>query len=441
MGRLYGDATPFPHDVDYLEIVRDGVHCAVRLLQAQHSIDEARAAISASERSRLAERARLERIGEGVRKALLIFDSGERETRVVGRVRDAARAAIDDEISSIESLASAEQARRNGDIEQARVAAHRALEDFLRVHMLPESELTVSLRAEEEGHAGEARMLTPFGVRAIFRLEVPANDEWQRHRRVSELSPGSELQVPHEAGWISKRVELQKVKLDKLFVTDALIQPTSARVETRRAVRSGSGYVVERGEVGGNIHQLDDAGAVKDTHAIEDDDYAIADRLLSTIRAELERLSAHRGALVAASFDGAPIGELDEPRAIASRLIGNLAPVANEIERRSGGNDELILRRDVADGEREEKYVKKAELRELVCVLPIALRSPFEPLKLVPRSSLTPPPSAVVEREEISLELIEEEPERERIHTAPQGIPHITDDSNANPLPLILPRR
>lgn len=441
MGRLYGDATPFPHDVDYLEIVRDAVHCAVRLLQAQHSIDEARAAISASERTRLADRARLDRIGEGVRKSLLIFETGERETRVVNRVRDAARMAIDEESSGIEAVAASEQGQRRGDIDQARVAAHRALEDFLRKHLLPESELTVAIRAEEEGHAGDATMLTPFGVRAVFRLELPQADDWQRHRRVGELAPGCELQVPHEAGWISKRVELQKVKLDKLFVTDALVQPQSVRVEARRAFRSGSGYAVERGEVGGSIHELSDDGSVKDTHAVESDDYALVERLLGTVRSELERLAGHRGALVSASFDGTPLTELDEPRAIASRLIAMLAPVANEIERRSGGNDELILRRDVADGRREEKYVKKAELRDLVCVLPIALRSAFEPLKLVPRSSLTPPPPAVVEREEISLELIEEEPDKKRFNTEPQGIPQLTDDSVANPLPLSVPRR
>jgi len=441
MGRLYGDATPFPHDVDYLEIVRDAVHCAVCLLQAQHSIDEARTAIAARERTRLADRARLERIGEGVRKSLLIFDQGERESRVVNRVRDAGRAAIDEELAGIESIAAAEHAVRRGDIEQARVAAHHALEDFLRKNVLPETELTISLRAEGEGHSGDATMLTPFGVRAVFRLELPPNDEWQRQRRISELSPGTELQVPQEAGWISKRVELQRVKLDKLFVTEALVQPKSVRVEARKAFRSGMGYALERGEVGGSILELNDDGAVKDTHPIEADDYAVADRLLSTVRAELERLAVHRGAMVSASFDGAPISELDEPRAIATRLIANLAPVCNEIERRSGGNDELILRRDVADGRREEKYVKKAELRELVCVLPIALRAPFEPLKLVPRSSLTPPPPAVVDREEISMELIEEEPEKKRLNTEPQGIPHLTDDSVANPLPLSVPRR
>lgn len=441
MGRLYGDATPFPHDIDYLEMVRDAVHCAVRLLQAQASINEAKSAIAASERARLAERARLERIGEGVRKALLIFEQGERETRVVNRVRDASRAAIDEETAGIESLAASEQAARRADIEQARVAAHRALEEFLRVHAMPDSEVTVTLRAEENGHAGEATLLTPFGVRAVFRLELPPNDEWQRHRRMSELTPGCELQVPHEAGWISKRVELQKVKLDKLFVTEALVEPTSVRLDARKAFRSGPGYAIERSDSDGSVRVLDENGAAKDTHPIEDSDFATVDRLVATLRAELSRLAAHRGAMVSATFDDVPLADLEEPRAIAARLIAHLAPMTNEIERRSGGNDELILRRDVADGRREEKYVKKAELRELVCVLPIELRSPFEPLKLVPRSSLTPPPPAVIEREEISMELIEEEPEKKRFNTEPQGLPQLTEDSVANPLPLSVPRR
>ncbi len=441
MGRLYGDATPFPHDIDYLEMVRDAVRCAVRLLQARASIDEARSAIAASERTRVAERARLERIGEGVRKALLLYEQGERETRVATRVRDAAKAAIDDETAAIESIAGSEQAVCRGEIEEAHAAAHLALEEFLRVHALPGTELTVTLRAEEQGHAGEATLLTPFGVRAVFRLELPPNDDWQRHRRVLELAAGCELQVPHEAGWISKRVELQRVKLDKLFVTDAALRPGSTCVDARKAFRSGTGYAVERSESDGSVLVLDDNGAVTETHPIEEGDFPTVDRLVSVVRAELERLSAHRGAMVSATFDDVPLADHDDPRAIAARLIAHLAPMTNEIERRSGGDDELILRRDVADGRREEKYVKKAELRELVCVLPIELRAPFEPLKLVPRSSLTPPPPAVFEREEISMELIEEEDGRMRINTEPQGIPHVTEDSVANPLPLSVPRR
>ena len=37
---------------------------------------------------------------------------------------------------------------------------------------------------------------------------------------LSELSAGTEVHVPMESGWLSKRVEVHGVKLDKLVVTE-----------------------------------------------------------------------------------------------------------------------------------------------------------------------------------------------------------------------------
>ena len=101
MGRLYGDSTPFPYDVDYLEIVRASVRASVRLLLAQQAIDDAMAAIARADAVRVADRARLERLGESVRQTVVRFDTDGREARVAQRVRDAARGAVDEEIGQI----------------------------------------------------------------------------------------------------------------------------------------------------------------------------------------------------------------------------------------------------------------------------------------------------------------------------------------------------
>src|SRR5690349_71871 len=38
MAHLYGDSTPFPHDVDYIEFCCRVIDCSVQLLSAQHAI-------------------------------------------------------------------------------------------------------------------------------------------------------------------------------------------------------------------------------------------------------------------------------------------------------------------------------------------------------------------------------------------------------------------
>ena len=44
-------------------------------------------------------------------------------------------------------------------------------------------------------------------------------------------------------------------------------------------------------------------------------------------------------------------------------MINVLAPVVQEIARRSGAPGELVLRRDLGEGRREEIYITKAELQ------------------------------------------------------------------------------
>src|SRR4051812_30691002 len=38
MSHVYGDSTPFPYDVDYIDLSRLAVDCAVQLMSAQHAI-------------------------------------------------------------------------------------------------------------------------------------------------------------------------------------------------------------------------------------------------------------------------------------------------------------------------------------------------------------------------------------------------------------------
>ena len=200
-------------------------------------------------------------------------------------------------------------------------------------------------------------------------------------------------------------------ELDKLIVSELSIDKGNVRLVARKYAQSGPGYVIELGERGDTVRELGDDGAEKEVHAVESEDCPALDRLVTEARAVAESVGARRSAILSASFEGVKVEAMHEPRAIATKLVATLAPIVNQIERRSGGVDELILRRDVEDGRREEGR-EKAELREQIIVLPLQLRMVFEPVALVPRSSLTPPPplaAAIPEREEVSLELLDDE--------------------------------
>ena len=54
--------------------------------------------------------------------------------------------------------------------------------------------------------------------------------------------------------------------------------------------------------------------------------------------------------MTTATFDGKPLKRDREPQAIATKLINVLAPIVQEIARRSGAPGELVLRRDLGEG-------------------------------------------------------------------------------------------
>ena len=95
-------------------------------------------------------------------------------------------------------------------------------------------------------------------------------------------------------------------------------------------------------------------------------------------------------------------------------MVNVLAPIVQEIARRSGAPGELVLRRDVGEGRREEIYITKAELHEKVMSLPHTLRGVFDPFELMegPRSPRAPAPSEPIVLDSVEYE--EEEPTKNR---------------------------
>jgi hypothetical protein len=137
-------------------------------------------------------------------------------------------------------------------------------------------------------------------------------------------------------------------------------------------------------------------------------------RLWNRVVESTHDLAMRRQMMTNATFDGKPLREIDEPQAIANKLVNVLAPVVQEIARRSGAPGELVLRRDLGEGRREEIYITKAELHEKVMTLPATLRPMFDPFELSegPRSPRAPAPSEPIYID--AAEVSDEEPTRSR---------------------------
>ena len=100
-----------------------------------------------------------------------------------------------------------------------------------------------------------------------------------------------------------------------------------------------------------------------------------------------------RQRMVSAAFNGRPLLEIESPRVVAEALINHMAPVISEISRRSGAPGELVLRRNLGEGRREETYCTHAELLEKIMILPPDLRAVFSALHLSPTLGSGLPPA------------------------------------------------
>jgi len=390
MSYLYGDSTPFPYDIDYIELTRKAVDCAVQLLSAQHAIASELSREEAQSQARNNVRARLLAMSEAVENALAPYLSSEPEhtAQAAARALQSAKSSLDGERADEERRAADAAAHAQQVLQRAGESAHRALGAFLVRHDVPETELSLTLNClGEHGYGGEIAIRCPFGVRATFALRITADHAWSRPRRVGDLVPGMEVRVPQPSGWISRRVEMAATKLDRMFLSGVRGAGAEFELSLRKAAGAGPGYRVSvdlRGERSVLLTPLDENGLADSEPPLSlgGEEGTRMLELSHRVIASVQGLNALRGDMSSLSFDDRALPPLEWPELVAHRLLGHLGPLVLEISRRSGAPGELVLRRDVGNGRREEIYVTKADLSDRLLVLPPERRVPFGALGL-----------------------------------------------------------
>lgn len=405
MGMVYGDSTPFPYENNFIELIRDAVDCGVVLLEVQQKITSLREDAKRAEEARKVDQAGLSTLSKSLKNALLgtaSLNSG-RSIRVADRIYDAAQKILDEEKAVIEKQAKGEVARFYGGLRQAREKAFRALAAFLLRHELPQTQSHPRLHANERGYTGQVHIVTPFGVEAEFSLAIPAGHFWEKPRRVGDICAGTDVHIPQLSGWLSKRMEMQLVRLDKLFISDLSVEEKRVLLMVRKGPRAGSGYQIEMISSDNPAIRLrgieeENPEAARPLPDPSGEDFSRLYRLVDGIINSSRDLIKHRQEMLSATFEGKSILEQGEPTAICTRLVHMLAPIVREIARRSGAPGELVLRRDLGEGRREEVYITKAELHEKILALPSSLTSIFDPLELSvgPRSPRAPAASGLL---------------------------------------------
>lgn len=389
MSRVYGDSTPFPHDLDYIQLVRDGVDCAVRLLSAQHSMRAAMERSHAAERTKQQEAAELEALFERVQTASMssLNEGFDRTVRTAAQIVAGTRSMVDAALRDLDSNLAAELGQARLIVDKARETTGGAVENYLQRHAGPGSKLCLQLIANTDANVAQVTVAAPFGLSAVFGVVIPAGHAWARPRRVGDLVPQLEIHMPRESGWLSKRVEMTPVRLERFVISDVRLSERSGVLRLRRGPSSGSGYQL-RIELDGGVQVSaspvleDGSGDDSQPLVLEGAAQASILNLWKGVVGSIRDLMAHRGRMVSAAFGDRPLMELESPRVLAEAVVGDMAPTVVEISRRSGAPGELVLRRNLGEGRREETYCTHSELLEKILMLPPDLRTVFAALNL-----------------------------------------------------------
>jgi hypothetical protein len=389
MSRVYGDSTPFPHDLDYIHMLRDGIDCTVRLLSAQHSIHAALERARASERSRETEVLELNGLFERVQAAVShsISDGVDRTVRTAAQIVAGARGMIDAACADMDAQVVAETAQARHIVDKARETVLHAVEHFLERHAPPRSRFALQVMASAEANAGQVTVTTPYDLTACFGVALPNTHPWARPRRVSDFVQQLEIKLPKESGWLSKRVEMTPVRMERMFLSELVLGDNFGILSLRRGAASGGGYRLRVGladSISAAISPLKEDGSPDQGQplVLEGKDLAAMVAFYRAAADSIRDFPGLRRRLVSATFVDRPLQELDSPRLLAEAMVADIAPVVVEISRRSGAPGELVLRRNLGEGRREETYCTHSELVDKIRVLMPDLRAVFAPLRL-----------------------------------------------------------
>lgn len=379
---LYGDSSPFPYGIDFLDATRALVDCCVAMLTAQGTIDQCLQRSAQLEQALKGERWRLDELLLAVRKATSTFTDapprvGESAAQVLATARtivERERAELDRQLRSAVNLA-------GGGVDEACSAAYQALEALLLAHIPPDTAVAWRVAADDDGYDAQVHLATRFGLDAQFGVAVPDAHRFGRARRVADLQGGTTVRAPRPG----RPGAVHAVSLDKLFLSELLVEPERIVLFLRKNPRSGPGYRVE-------VHGRDEQTAIEPLDELGQPDgngveltYDDREPLIALASAVLDAsfdLVLRRQLMTAASLDRQSLRDRYEPREVCARLLGAYGPIVAEIGRRSGSPRELTLRKDVGNGRREAVFVTRAELLEKIGRLPAGLRAPFAPLGL-----------------------------------------------------------
>ena len=372
----YGDGTPFPLDENFIETLTTAVETCTNAFVPLTELDQRREKAREVRREADKELGRLADLEATVIGALLPFAPADGKKasltqqvsqKISAGVKTAvteARRQVEGRVAATDALAAA---KTSSD------AVVKALRPFFEEQQLPNAKWIMSW--DVRGAEPSANALATAGrISASFTL---APDPYRTPIRVEQLCEGVIVHMMKKG--VFGKAKPAPVDLGK-YVVVAFERNTHESIVTLKENpnKSAQGLRFAVTDAGATWVSITAAGdADGEPNPLDSEDVEPIRRLAERSYAALKDLITRR-TLVDLQLGSSALGDLEEPRIVPLELLSQLTPLARTIRERSKVSGELILKRDIGDGRREELFVPRATLAAQFARLPNEYRRPFE---------------------------------------------------------------
>ena len=371
----YGDGSPFPLDENFIDTLTSAVEACTNAFDPLTELDARRERAAETRRDAERDANRLDELEKATTAALAPFLQVDKKQAGAHAVAQKLAASAKHMIA---------ETKRMGDTRVQAMATQaapktaadpviKALRPFFDNHQLPSSAWIMSW--DVRGAEPSANAVATAGrISAMFSL---APDPFRAPIRVEQLVEGVTVHMMRKG--VFGKAKPAPIDLGK-YVTVAFERSTNQRVITLKesASKTSTGLRFAVTDAGATWTAMTFTGdADGDANPLDAEDVAPIKLLVERANAALKDLLASR-TLVDLSLGGTSISDLEEPRIVPLEILGQLTPYARLIRERSRMSGELVLKRDVGDGRREELFVPRATLAQQFQRLPPDYQRPFE---------------------------------------------------------------
>ena len=394
----YGDGTPFPLEENFIETLTSAVETCTNAFVPLADLDDRRERARDARREAEREAGRLDDLEKTIGASLAPYipaDKGKQNQAqsVAQRIAQTAKSYIVEAKQQVDA-----RVRQLDQLAAGRTVADaiiKALGPFFDEHQLPKSVWIMSW--DVRGHEPHADAVCSAGrIVASFQLQP---DPYRGPIRVEQLADGVIVHMMRKG--VFGKAKPAPVDLGK-YVMVAFERTLKETVVTLKesATKASPGlrFAVADGGASATWVSITAGGdAEGEANPLDFDDIAPVRQLAERANATLKDL-LNRRTLVDLTFGGKPISDIEEPRIVPLELLQQLKPLARTIREKSRMSGELVLKRDIGDGRREELFVPRATLAQQFARLPAEYRRPFEEMGITaeetqPAITLPRPPA------------------------------------------------